>query len=75
MAAIITRILTKSSLMFVLGAMGFIHELLRSGPERPYFLALCGALMGLPFVLAADGWKNRRNGGDDDGEDRWTHLP
>jgi hypothetical protein len=49
--------------MFGLGAIGFLHELLRDGAERPYFLALCGALMGLPFVLAADGWKGRKNEG------------
>ena len=40
--------------MFLLGAGGFIHELTRSGAERPFVLALCGALMGLPFVLNAD---------------------
>jgi hypothetical protein len=40
--------------MFVLGATGFLHELLLTQAERPFVLALCGALMGLPFVIAAD---------------------
>lgn len=59
--------------MFVLGATGFLHELLRGGAERPFLLALSGALMGLPFVLAADGWK--RSTPDRDDDDRWSHLP
>jgi hypothetical protein len=61
-------------LMFVLGAGGFVHELLRDGPERPFILALCGALMGLPFVLAADNYRVRKANGHDD-DDRWSHLP
>jgi hypothetical protein len=40
--------------MFALGAGGFLHELIVQQGERPFLLALCGALMGLPFVLAAD---------------------
>lgn len=58
--------------MFALGATGFLHELIRGGAERPFLLALCGALMGLPFVLAADG-KLSGKGGEED--DRWSHLP
>jgi hypothetical protein len=40
--------------MFLLGGGGFTHELFREGAERPFLLALSGALMGLPFVLSAD---------------------
>lgn len=59
--------------MFVLGASGFLHELIRGGAERPFILALSGALMGLPFVLAADtkwGWREK-----EEEDERWTHLP
>ena len=67
----------RSTTMFLLGAGGFIHELLREGAERPFILTLCGALMGLPFVLAADSRFRKGFRGDDDGEDqdRWSHLP
>ena len=73
--------------MFVLGAFGFVHELLVAGVERPFVLALCGALMGLPFVLSADDAgtsprllsefirKNSRKDAEPDDEERWSHLP
>jgi len=63
--------------MFAIGAAGFLHELILRSAERPFLLALCGALMGLPFVLSADGYyRNRRNGDEGEGEgDRWSHLP
>lgn len=68
----------RSTIMFTAGLFGFLHELILGQAERPYLLALCGAMMGLPFVLAAD----RRFGErglpqPDDGEDneRWSHLP
>jgi hypothetical protein len=59
--------------MFALGAAGFMHELVISQGERPFLLALCGALMGLPFVLKADEWQLRKQ--DDGEDDRWSHLP
>lgn len=40
--------------MFVLGAIGFLHELLFSMVDRPYLIVASLALMGLPFVLGAD---------------------
>ena len=51
--AILTRF-TRDALMFAIGAVGFFHELIASQAERPFILALSGALMGLPFVLSAD---------------------
>ena len=59
--------------MFTLGAIGFLHELLVSEAERPFLLALCGAMMGLPFVLSADSRIRRANGDEEDS--RWSHLP
>lgn len=59
--------------MFALGAFGFLHELILGGAERPFLLALSGALMGLPFVLAAD--QRIASRGEDDIEERWSHLP
>ena len=59
--------------MFALGAGGFLHELVVAQAERPFLLALCGALMGLPFMLAADG--KMRQGKTDGEDERWTHLP
>lgn len=39
---------------FVLGAIGFVHELVVAQAERPFLLAASLALMGLPFVLRGD---------------------
>ncbi len=66
--------------MFAIGAGGFLHELVISQAERPFLLALCGALMGLPFVLQADGKmrqqsEDRRTSDRDGEDDRWSHLP
>jgi hypothetical protein len=65
----------RSTIMFALGATGFLHELIRGGAERPFLLALSGALMGLPFVLAADGKITRGRSEDREEEERWSHLP
>lgn len=46
--------------MFVLGATGFIHELLFAHSERPYLIAASLALMGLPLAIRADEKKNGR---------------
>ncbi len=46
--------LTRDALAFVLGATGFLHELILAPVERPYILTASLALMGLPFVLRAD---------------------
>lgn len=67
--------INRSTVMFALGAAGFIHELLREGVERPFVLALSGALMGLPFVLAADGRLRHDENEKEAEEERWSHLP
>lgn len=54
MRAHLTAFLTRDRMMFLIGAGGFIHELLTSGAERPTLLLLCGALMGLPAFLRRD---------------------
>lgn len=41
-------------MLFAIGAIGFAHELLSDGPERPTILFLCGALMGLPAFIRKD---------------------
>ena len=58
--------------MFLLGAGGFIHELTRSGAERPFVLALSGALMGLPFFLIND---LKRRTPQEQEDDRWLQRP
>ncbi len=51
--------------MFLIGALGFFHEVLLTGQERPFLITACLALMGLPFVLSADN-KYRKNGTKED---------
>lgn len=68
--------LNRSTAMFALGATGFLHELILGGAERPFLLALSGALMGLPFVLAADQrFGERGRDVDQEENERWSHLP
>lgn len=40
--------------LFILGAGGFIHELLRTGAERPQILILTAAMVGLPVIIRGD---------------------
>lgn len=40
--------------IFVLGSYGFIHELTRSGSERPQILIMSAAMMGLPLIIRGD---------------------
>lgn len=40
--------------MFVMGAIGFVHEVVVTAGERPMLLAACLALMGLPIFLRGD---------------------
>lgn len=53
----------RDTVLFVLGAAGFVHELLTAGVERPTLLLLCGAMMGLPVFLRADERRRNGNGG------------
>jgi hypothetical protein len=64
----LTTYITRKVVMFLLGAGGFIHELLRTGEERPVILAVCCTLMGLPFVLRGEETlRDERTRKDDDG--------
>ena len=58
---------TRDALMFILGAIGFLHETFLSNMDRPYVIAGSLALMGLPFVLAADRAVKREATGSDRG--------
>ncbi len=72
--AILSRF-TRDALMFTIGAIGFFHELIVSQAERPFILALSGALMGLPFVLSADGKLKQSQKEQAEEDERWSHLP
>lgn len=53
------RGITRDGILFVVGVLGIAHEIfLNHGPERPFLLAILGALVGLPLFLRAD----ERNG-------------
>lgn len=41
----------RDVVLFVLGAIAFVHELLSGSPERPYLLALSGVMMGVGKAL------------------------
>lgn len=45
----------RDVVMFLIGAYGFINEIISHGPvERPTLLILCAGLMGVPIFLRAD---------------------
>jgi hypothetical protein len=71
--------INRSTITFVVnesvGVAIVLHELFLTDGERPFLLALAGAMMGLPFVLAAEGRGKKREESDDEIEDRWSHLP
>jgi hypothetical protein len=71
--------INRSTVTFIvnetLGVMIVLHELFLRDGERPFFLALAAGLMGLPFMLAADGKVLQRRNGKEDDTDRWSHLP
>lgn len=51
--------------MFVVGAGAFYHEVWLTGltaPERPWILAVSGALMGLPFFFTSPGGPSSPSG-------------
>ncbi len=45
---------TRDGILFILGAGGFLHELLFTNGERPTLLIACFALMGVPIFLRND---------------------
>lgn len=51
---------TKEALAYVLGASGFLHELILYQGERPFLLTASLALMGFPLVFKAE--EKRKNG-------------
>jgi hypothetical protein len=54
------RRVTRDGLLFILGAAGFLHELIITQGERPTLLLGCMALMGLPVFLRSD--EKRKDG-------------
>lgn len=44
----------RDAAIFILGAYAFIHELSRSGSERPQILIMSAAMMGLPLIIRGD---------------------
>lgn len=54
----------RDSLIFLLGAYAFIHELTRTGSERPQILIMSAAMMGLPLIIRGD--EKRQEGKADD---------
>lgn len=49
----------RDAILFVSGLMGVAHETLVSKVERPWLLALFGAMMGLPAFLNIDRMRNK----------------
>ncbi len=45
---------TKETLAYVLGGLGFLHELIIANAERPFLLTASLALMGFPLVLKGE---------------------
>lgn len=58
---------TKEFLAFILGGIGFAHELFLYQGERPFLLTASLALMGFPLVFRAEE-KIKKNGNDDSGK-------
>jgi len=44
----------REVIMFTVGALAFLNEVFIGGQERPFIIAACLALMGLPFVLRGE---------------------
>lgn len=55
---------TREFLAFILGGLGFLHELFLYQGERPFLLTASLALMGFPLVFRAE-QKLKNNGNDD----------
>lgn len=44
----------KETIAYILGGLGFLHELLIENLERPFLLTASLALMGFPLVLKGE---------------------
>jgi len=53
---------TKETLAYVLGGLGFLHELIVENAERPFLLTASLALMGFPLVLKGEDKLRNGNG-------------
>ena len=53
---------TKETLAYVLGGLGFLHELIVENAERPFLLTASLALMGFPLVLKGEDRLRNGNG-------------
>ena len=53
---------TKETLAYVLGGLGFLHELIVENAERPFLLTASLALMGFPLVLKGEDRLKNGNG-------------
>lgn len=55
-------LLSRDSIIFVLGLAGITHETLVTTTERPYLLVVFGAMIGLPAALRFDESRRNNNG-------------
>jgi hypothetical protein len=45
---------TRDAMAYILGAIGFLHELLIQHADRPFLLTASLALMGFPLVFSGE---------------------
>jgi hypothetical protein len=55
----------REATLFMVGAGAFLNEVFSREVERPFIIAACLALMGLPFVLRGEEQIQRAKGEDD----------
>lgn len=56
---------TRNGLLFVMGAFGWIHEVLMRSDERTTIIIACFALMGVPLMMHADESRRDKKSEDD----------
>jgi hypothetical protein len=49
------KTLTRDQILFATGLVGVVHEMFFTSLERPTLLIVFAAMMGLPFLLRANG--------------------
>lgn len=47
-------LITSRRFIAMLGAGGFVFLMLTEGPEKPFYMAICIFMMGLPWLGSAD---------------------